>query len=75
MHRPRVSLKFLLLITALVCYLLVTSPYWWRLVRIQYREYRIQALRQELSQEHRAALQQELDQWYADRTVNPESGK
>lgn len=76
MRRPRFTLRTLLICTGLVGYLLVTAPYWYGLARIRYREHRIRVIRQELNPTpaRRKALRDELDEWYRDRDLHPESG-
>lgn len=77
MRRPRFSLRTLLIFTGLVGYLLVTGPYWYRLARIRYREYRIRVIRQELhpTPARRKALSDELAEWYRERDVYPDTGQ
>lgn len=77
MRRPRFSLRALLIFTGLVGYLLVTGPYWYRLARIRYREYRIRVINEELypPAARRKALSDELDEWYKERDLYPTSGQ
>lgn len=71
MRRPQFKLKSLLIATSLIGYLLVTAPYWYGLARLQYMEYRIRVIRQELSPAARAKLQSELDALYLERSIHP----
>lgn len=75
MPRPQFKLRSLLLAAGVVAYLLVAAPYWFGLARIQYREYRIRAVRKQLSPAHRAQLNSELKAWLLDRSIHPESGE